>query len=141
MAPTGERFRAPILRGAWPIVLAVLSGCSPAPVTVRGDVTVDGKPLAKGVISFGAAEGQGDPVTVPIEEGRYELKTLPGNKWVQISAPVVKRKVKEYDGPTAPWLELTEESLPERYNASTELKYEVVPGDNTKDWPLTRKKQ
>src|SRR5262249_32639548 len=100
---------------------------------------VDGKLLEKGSISFVATEGAAAPVTVPIQAGRYEVQTMPGNKRVQISAPVVVGKRPEHQGPGAPLVEITEESLPEEYNVKTELTFEVKPGSNTKEWRVSSK--
>lgn len=116
--------------------IMVLSGCGTSPGTVSGEVTVDGVPLKKGVISFVPADGKGEPITVEIEDGKYELKTLPGPKLIQVSAPRVVGKRKEYDAPDAPLMEITEESLPERYNSKTELTFEVQSGSNTKNLEL-----
>jgi hypothetical protein len=118
---------------------ALLAGCGPTTATVRGEVTVDGQPLEKGVISYVPADSNGVPVTAEVRNGKYELTTAPGKKVVQISAPVVVGKRKEHNGPGAALVEITEESLPPRYNSSTELTFEVRPGSNTKDWSVTKK--
>jgi hypothetical protein len=118
---------------------AVLPGCGPSTATVSGDVTIDGKPLDNGVISYTPADGAGVPVTGDVVNGKYRLQTTPGAKWVQISAPVVVGQRKEYNGPNAPLVDIREERLPERYNAKTELKTELKAGGNVKDWSVEGK--
>ena len=121
-------------------LLAPAGGCGgPATATVGGEVTVGGVLLEKGVISFVPAEGEGAPATANVVNGRYEIRTTPGNKRVQVSAPVVVGKRPEYNGPNAPMVEITAEGLPDRYNAKSELTYEVKPGGNTKNWELEGK--
>lgn len=122
-------------------LMAPLAGCGQRAATVSGQVTVDDQPLKKGVIVFAPADGNGPPAQATIENGRYEVETLPGNKRVQISAPVVIGKKKEYDAPDAPLVEITGESLPDRYHSNSELTFEVKVGANAKDWPLTVKKR
>jgi hypothetical protein len=112
-------------------------GCGAPTATVSGQVAVDGQPLEKGTISYAPADGRGAPVTVPIENGKYQARTTPGNKFVQISAPKVMGKRKEHNGPDAPLVEITAESLPPRYNSKTELSLDVHAGSNTKDWSVT----
>lgn len=132
----------------WRVLLTLLAlggaglagGCGPGVATVSGEVTVGGRPLEKGVISFVAAEGRAAPATANIENGKYSVTTVPGNKRVQISAPVVVGKRPEHIGKDAPLVEITEESLPERYNSQTDLTFEVKAGANTKDWAVERKK-
>jgi hypothetical protein len=115
-------------------------GCGPAKAMVNGEVTVNGKLLKNGVIVFADAEGsKGDSVTASIQDGKYQLTTTLGKKTVQISAPIVIDKRKEFEGPDAQWVEITEEWLPDRYNAKTELTYEVIAGANTKKWELKAK--
>ena len=131
------RERATILLAL--VLTAALSGCGAPTATVSGEVTVDGQPVDNGVISYGPAEGTGAVVTAVIQKGNYRVQTTPGNKWVQISAPVVVGQRKEYNGPNAPLVDITEERLPERYNAKTELKLEVKAGDNVKNWSVEGK--
>lgn len=116
--------------------LGALVGCGSAPATVTGEVTVDGQRLEKGTISYIAAEGSEPPVTASIANGAYELRTMPGKKRVQISAPVLAEKRREHNGPDAPWVEVTRERLPERFNSNTELTFEVEAGNNTKNWNI-----
>ena len=113
-----------------PIVLATLltMGCEPSLSTVSGNVTVDGKPLEKGAISYVPADAKGVPVTADVAGGKYELQVMAGKKFVQITAPVVIKKEKQSDAPDAPYIEFTAESLPEKYNTKTELKFDVQPG-------------
>ena len=117
------------------LILIALTGCA-SRATVSGEVTVNDKPLKNGVIVFTPAEGSGAPVTGTITDGKYSLETTPGKKFVQISAPVVVGKRKEYDAPDAPFVEITEEWLPDNYHSRTELKMEVTNGANTKNWAL-----
>ena len=114
-----------------------LLGCGPSVGTVTGEVTIDGKPMESGVISFVPADSNGEPVTVDVKGGKYSLEAVAGEKKVQISAPVIVGKQKEYDGPDAPLMEITQESLPPKYHSATELTFEVKPGSNTKNWQLS----
>lgn len=120
---------------------SALLGCNhgPAPATVRGAVKLGGKPIEKGIISFSSLDNTGTPATVEIKQGQYEVHTTAGKKQVQISAPVVTEQRKAYNGPDAPLVDVTAESVPERYNAQTELNLDVAAGSNTKDWELDTK--
>ena len=69
------------------IVLLIILGCGPreaAPVSVRGVVTLDGKPLPDGQISF-ITLGK-VPNVIPIMDGRFEGEVPPGAKRVEIAA-------------------------------------------------------
>lgn len=124
------------------VAAALLAGCGPggpAPATVSGEVKVNGAPVEKGVISYVPADGTGVPATGDIKNGRYEVATTAGKKRVQISVPVVKDKRKESTAPDAAWVEITAESIPDKYNAKTELAFDAAPGGNAKDWSLDTK--
>ena len=119
--------------------LGPAGGCGPGTATVSGEVTLDGHPLEKGVISFVPADGSGAPAQDTIQDGRHSLRMGPGSKRVQISAPVVVGKHKEYNAPDAPLVEITAERLAARYNTQTELTFEARAGGNTKDWAVESK--
>ena len=123
------------------LLLPLITACGPAIGTVSGTVTKDGQPVASGVISFVPAEGKGEPAAANITSGKYEVQTTTGKKFVQISAPIVVGKRKEYEGPDAPLVEITDESLPPRFNSQTELTFDVASGHNAKDWELTTDKR
>ena len=118
------------------VLIGLLSGCGPSLATIQGAVTVDGRPLENGVISFVPDDGQGDSTTANVQSGKYHLQATPGKKRVQISAPVVAGRRQEYNSPDAPWVEITKESLPDHYHANTQLTFVAQPGDNLKDWSL-----
>lgn len=120
-----------------PLAFCLVTGCGPSTGTISGSVTIDGKPLDSGVISFVPAEEGSTPATANIAAGKYQLSTTTGKKIVQISAPIVVGKRKEYEGPDAPLVEITEERLPPKYNSQTELNIEVKAGANTQDFSLT----
>jgi hypothetical protein len=117
-------------------VAGLLAGCGPALGTVSGNVTVDGQPLTKGVISFVPADGNGTPITAEIKEGNYTAQTAAGRKTVQISAPTVTGQRKEYNAADAPLVDITEESLPPKYNSESELTFDLNRGSQTKDWSV-----
>jgi hypothetical protein len=118
------------------LCLCLSAGCGSDGATVSGEVTVNEQPLEKGIISYSDAEGDAAPSTAVIENGHYELQTTPGRKRVRISAPVVVRQVKESSAPDSPLIDVTEESLPDRYHVQSELTFEVEPGSNTKNWTV-----
>jgi hypothetical protein len=111
-----------------------LVGCSPAAGKVSGTVNVNGKPLEKGFISYVPADNQGAPVTADVRQGKYEVETVAGKKLVQISAPVVVDRRPEFNGPDAPLMDITEESIPAKYNTDTTLSFDLPRGVSTKDW-------
>jgi len=97
-------------------------------------VTVDGQPLEKGVISFVPAGSKGAPIAADIQGGKYAVQAVAGPKLVQISAPIVTGRRPEYNGPYAPLVEITVESLPVKYNSESELSFEIKRGASAKDW-------
>ena len=124
------------------VTAGLLAGCSsgPAPATVSGEVKVDGVPVANGTISYVPADSTGAPASADIKNGRYEIRTTAGKKLVQVSVPVPGPKHKAYVGDDAPWVETTQESLPDKYHSKSELTFDVKAGSNTKDWDLSVKK-
>jgi hypothetical protein len=120
---------------------ALGSGCGLWSATIEGEVTVDGKPLEKGIIVYAPLDGKGQAVQAEIRNGHYSLRTAPGQKLVQISAPVLAGQHTEHNGPGAPMVDITEESLPAIYNSASQLKFEATAGSNTKDWSVESRKK
>jgi hypothetical protein len=120
-----------------------LTGCGSGPTaaTVSGEVKVGGTPVRAGVIAYVPVDGTGAPATADIKDGRYEIQTTAGSKRVQISVPVVTDKRKAHPGADAPWIDITMESLPDKYHSKSELTFDVKPGSNAKDWDLAVKKK
>jgi hypothetical protein len=123
------------------LMLLALIGCGQATSSVSGVVTVDDAPLENGVISFAPTDGEGVAVVATISSGKYSAQMSTGKKQVQISAPTVVGKRKEYDHPDAPEVEITEELLPERFNSQSELTYDALPGQQTQNWNVVSKDQ
>lgn len=131
-----RRMAAGFMLGFAVMALVGCGGGGPAAATVSGEIKVNGKPLAKGTIAFVSADAPGTPASAEVTAGRYEIHTTAGPKKVQVSAPVVTGKQREYNAPDAPFVEFTEEGLPPKYNTETELTLDVQAGSNTKDWSL-----
>lgn len=110
------------------VVLPGCSGASPNTSTVVGTVTLDGQPLPSGTIRFDAIDGRTAAADASIADGKYTAKMPPGEKRVAITSPKVIGKKKMYDTPDSPTYDVTEESLPTRYNGQTELKLTVMSG-------------
>ena len=105
---------------------------------VSGDVKLDGAPVERGMIRL-APTGRAAPVGAEIKAGRYALVAPAGEFRVEISAPRVVGRRKAYDTPDSPLVDVTEEAVPERYNAQSELRLEVKPGANEKSFELSTK--
>ncbi|WP_337173175.1 hypothetical protein [Paludisphaera sp.] len=131
-----------------------VSGCGSASgdglnrKAVSGRVTVDGTPLAKGVIAFEPAEGSsgGVPAGGVVIDGAYSIDATsgptPGKYKVSIrSAPTVASPA-EKAAPGAPPRRTKGEadSIPAKYNTASELTAEVAAsGATSADFALVTK--
>jgi hypothetical protein len=85
-------FSLPHTRVAPFAVLLLACGCAESDSgAVRGEVTCDGRPVARGMISFLPADGKGSPAAGEISAGRYAVADVaPGPKVVKVdTAPAV----------------------------------------------------
>ena len=117
----------------------VAAGCSSdsSHGTVSGTVTLDGTPLASGLIRFVPADGQTATADATIANGEFTAKVPVGEKRVTISAPKVVGKRRMYETPDSPTVDVVEELLPERYNSRSELSITVEAGKQDAEFPLT----
>lgn len=118
------------------LVAAGCGGDAPTGYPVSGRVTLDGAALDRGLIRL-APTGKGSPVGGEIKAGRYDLMAPPGVCRVEITATKVVGQRKAYDTPDSPLVAVTEEAVPARYNAQSQLTYDVQAGRNEKDFDLT----
>ena len=156
--------RASVLHHARIIVVGLLmAGCN-APDSlprerVSGTVTLDGKPLVSGKITFMPADpaSGGVPAEATIADGAYEVPRdegpVPGAYRVTISAlepgaapakPAPRSRVADAtSGTGAPDVAAEaplRESIPTKYNAQSTLKADVTKGGtNGFDFPMTSK--
>ena len=123
----------------------LLLGCAPGGLEsqVSGTVTLDGKAVGPGTITFAMKSASSNPATGAIEkDGSYRLKTArtaglhPGT--YQVSLTVFEaaqgRPGERLYGPS-------KMITPEKYSstATSGLEYEVKPGGNTIDIDLSSK--
>ena len=106
---------------------------------VRGEVLLDGKPLARGRISFNAMGGE-PPAVMTIDGGSYAGQAIVGRNRVMITASKSSsmKKTMGFDGPG--YDESVEvNTLPARYNLATELEAVVAEGgeENSFDFELS----
>ena len=118
----------------------ILAGCQredgPAKSPVSGQVTLDGTPLAEGQISFMPSNGVGISTGGKITNGSYRVDVPLGEMRVEVRAPIKVGERAAYDAPDSPKVPITEEKIPVKYNANSELKATVVKGTNKADFKL-----
>lgn len=113
------------------IVVALAMGCSKesGKGSVRGQVTLDGQPLAAGIIRFVPANGKSATADAQISEGKFSAQVPTGVKKVEITAPKVVGKRRAYQTADSPTIDVIEELLPARYNVQSELTLDVMAGE------------
>jgi hypothetical protein len=123
------------------VLVSTAGGCSEKKPVVFGVVTLDGKPLDNGNITFSPVEGDGQTSGAIIgPDGRYRADASPTRLKVVISSSRVVGKRKLYDNvPDSPTEDVLAEVLPARYSdlKRTELTVTIAPGDNEKNFDLT----
>lgn len=112
-----------------------IAGCSdPTQGIVSGSVVVDGEPAETGAISFIPVSGRGTTAGAVIEQGKYKATVPVGEVRIEVRVPKVVGEQKIYDTPDSPVQQVMEESLPARFNAQSELTWEVPSGKSTRDF-------
>ncbi len=121
-------------------LIVLLVGCSDnRTAEVVGTVSVDGQPVEKGSISFIPADGKGVTAGSDIKDGKYVATGVsPGTAKVEIRVPKVTGKKMLYDDKNVT-RDTFSESLPKKYNVDTELRFDVQPGKNEKNWDVSTK--
>jgi hypothetical protein len=138
--------RRELPRSAYVWIAATLSaliatgGCEePTRGIVTGAITVDGAPAKTGSIAFFPLDGKSSTTGGEITDGQYRAEVPFGAQKVEIRVPKKVGEKKLYDTPDSPIKPILAESLPAKYNDSTELTLDVKPGENQKDFQLTTK--
>ena len=138
------------MRSFWQLVILLIavnlfSGCAPGGLEsqVNGTVTLDGKAVGPGTITFALKDASSNPATGAIEkDGSYQLKTArtaglhPGTYQVSLSVfeAAQGRPGERLYGPS-------KMITPEKYSstATSGLEYEVKSGSNTINIDLSSK--
>jgi hypothetical protein len=134
--------------------LLILAGCEtgpkpPALVPVTGKVELDGRPLAKAVVTFlptGMTPGVGSEATTN-DAGEYKLRFRRGGDGAAVGTykvTISKRLMPDgsepvFDKNSDPATSPARESLPPRYNAVSTLTATVPEGGGTSDFSLQSK--
>lgn len=121
------------------LLIPAILGCTaqkdsgPPRHLVTGSVTLDGKPLPEGRISFDSPTdaSQGIPPTSgEIKDGQYSVETTPGEKTVRISHRVQAGQDQITKEP------IMKESIPAKFNKNSDLKTTITDGENKADFEL-----
>ena len=119
--------------------VTLFAGCShgPAMTKVVGVVTIDGKPLQNGSITFEPADGRGFTAGATIENGAYEAKAPPGEKRVRITGyEIVGQKPAYPNVPNCRMRDIVKDVVPPRYNRNSELTLSVGTSETSRDFYL-----
>jgi hypothetical protein len=104
--------------------------------TICGQVTLDGKPIEQGSISFTPIQGaQGTAVGATIKDGQYRLSAAQGpgigmNRVEISSIRKTGRKIAKGMGGTGLTMEETAEAVAPRFNSNSNVTLEIKAGDN-----------
>lgn len=121
------------LRSIALVLLALtVTGCGrsdlPELGRVQGTVTLDGEPLPNAAVGFYPLSGGRQALAIIDQDGHYDLTFVDGVDGAKTGMSEVTVFWPDGSTPTA--------RIPAKYNAKTELQFEVKPGKNTFDIPL-----
>src|SRR4051812_20659929 len=120
------------LRSCWVVFILICVGCAKSGqelAPVQGRVTLDGKPLQSGEVTFQPA-GKSFSIGRTDSDGHYELwykRGLAGGM-IGDNAVSIRVNTQETHGP---------QTVPAKYNTESELRRDVKPGPNVFDFDLT----
>jgi hypothetical protein len=130
---------------AW--LLLLIAGCGDNQVRIRGNVTLDGKPIDTGAISFipdDLSKGQTAGASITLGEFQVVGNNLPPPGLYRVEIRGQKKTGKQIPAgspsPPGTMLEETIEAVPAKYNHKSELKQELKTGDNNINFELISQK-
>ncbi len=127
------------------LALAAVVGCGdasePPRLAVSGKVTLDGKPLPAGQLTFVPLDGRTASVA-EVRDGAFRADGAdgPAAGRYQVAIYAVESTGKTIPSPDVPGATIVEERdlIPDRYNVKSELTAEVKPdGENAYEFALT----
>lgn len=127
-----QAFSTKILSTALIVSASVLCGCSSSPdgpetVVTTGKVTWQGQPLESGRVVFRLLDGDRRGFSAPIENGRFEIETYPGQVRVEIRASrIVPGQFDTSNGDPVPKGEMY---IPAKYNSQSSLVLSLPESD------------
>lgn len=124
------------LRSLALVLLALaITGCGrrdlPQLGKVQGTVTLDGKPIPNAAVGFYPLSGGRQALAIIDQDGHYDLTFVDGVSGAKTGMNEVTVFWPDGSTPTV--------RIPAKYNAKTELQFEVKPGKNTYDIVLESK--
>jgi hypothetical protein len=122
------------------VLFPIVSGCSDSNRgTVSGTVTIDSQPVKAGSIAFFPVDEKSPTSGATIADGQYTATVALGPAIVQIRVAKVVGQKKLYNTPDSPMMPIMHEVLPPKYNDASELRFDVKPGSNVKNFELSAK--
>jgi hypothetical protein len=129
------------------LLLVLASGCSRGPSPpkrgkLEGKVTLNGKPVASGLIRFMALDPNALNVVAPVKDGQYSIPAeqgpTKGKYRVEFSVPsAAKQRVPNDDVPGT-FMEVSPETLPPRYHRDSQITIDYDPDKpQSHDFQLT----
>jgi hypothetical protein len=126
--------------GGFLAAVLILVGCDGNNfAVVRGTAKFDGKAIENGSINFYPVDGKSGTAGGEIKDGQYSVKVPLGLMKVSIGGvPKVVGMKEVKEGPGSKGGPKTVESIPAKFadQQKTELRLDVKPGTNQKDWDL-----
>jgi hypothetical protein len=120
------------------LLASTLPGCSGSGLaSVSGEVTFDGERVERGTVRLIAVDGKTPSAEAIIQDGRYRVEAVPGEKRVEIQGFRVVGTARRNDDPSAPLEEVTEPIIPARFNTHSELLLDIPPRSTTHHFHLT----
>ncbi len=109
--------------------VSLVLGCETPYFSVKGQVTLDGKPLRGAMVGFYPEQGRGSH-SMTDAEGRYELMYTSSKAGIPSGKCLVRITTADAINP---------ERLPKRYHENSVLTAEIKPEDNVFDFDLKSK--
>lgn len=115
--------RTLVRRTRWLVIACILLlvGCSrgPQPVVVSGNVTYRGEPVREGEIVLADEKSEAPAAVGKIDNGRYRVETLPGEKRIRVTAS--KETGKVIEGAMGVKVPERVDLIPAQYNTASTL--------------------
>ena len=112
--------------------MVIAIGCGRSRTTVKGTVTLDGKPLPKAVVQFWPEQGNASTaVTVTDAQGRFATPLQPVPFRVTVVAQVVEGKRVNPENPSGPLIDNYKDIVPTPYRSAEKTPLRVEPVADT----------